>query len=262
VGLWKTVRREVAGAWRSARYDVDRHVGHHRAIKLQRAETAEIVVREIVWQRRPSPGRHHRSPDLPWAGRRPATSVQDKAVPGKAVPGKGVPGKAMPSTALLQKTGKAGQPRREPRRRAVATTGVALLVAGGAAGTYLAVAGSLAGVNANASGSDPVGTQPMAAVPNQLPTNATTPKAQRNHRRAAAAPAKPADIRPVVPPPLTTAAATAAAPTPTQSIEATPTPSETPTPSPSVSPTTTDEADAQFTDGHRWRHRGQTHNGR
>ena len=69
VGLWKTVRREVAGAWRSARYDVDRHVGHHRAIKLRQAETAEIVVRQIVWQNRPSPHRRHRPVEMPWAGR-------------------------------------------------------------------------------------------------------------------------------------------------------------------------------------------------
>lgn len=232
MGLWKTVRREVVGAWRSARYDVDRHVGHHRAVRLQRAETAEIVVREIVWQRRPSPGRHHRSPEMPWAGRRPA--------PQKAEPAK-------PVAPIKQ------------RRRAVATTGVALLVAGGAAGTYLAVAGSLVGVNHDRQ--DP----PLAApkdpkAPKESPVSShtTTSPTQRSHRAAAPAPIKPADIRPVVPP--------APAPAPSKSIEATPTPSATtsatPTPSPSVSATTTDDASAQITGRHRGRHHGQTGDGR
>jgi hypothetical protein len=258
VGLWKTVRREVAGAWRSARYDVDPHVGHHRAAKLQRAETADNVNREIVWQRRPSPGRHHhQSPDLPWAGRWPATQEQPTKQPRNRPATQEQPTKQATKQPANRPTPQA-PPTRKPRRPAVAATGVALLVAGGAAGTYLAVAGSLAGVNANANASDPIAAP--AATPNESTTQASTPKAppQRTHRRAAAAPAKPADIRPVVPPPPT------AAPTPTQSIEATPTPSptDTPTPSPSVSPTTTDEADAQFTGGHHWRHRGQTRDGR
>jgi hypothetical protein len=226
VGLWKTVRREVAGAWRSARYDVDRHVGHHRAIKLEQAETAEIVVRQIVWQHRPSPHRRDRPVEMPWAGRQPR-----------------------PVPAITPKA---------PRRRTVAATGVALLVAGGAAGTYLAVAGSLAGVKADAH--DPAG-QPLAAPVSskKSPVSASTPQARpdrHTHRRAAAAPAKPADIPPVAQP----------VPTPTRSIEATPTPSaspaSTPTPSPSVSTTTTDDASPQISDQHRWRHRDQTGDGR
>ena len=239
MGLWRTVRREVTGAWRSARYDVDRHIGHHRATKLQRAETAEMVVRQIVWQNRPSPRPHHRSTELPWAGRRPAAPLSPLPQPKK------------------------------PRRRAVATTGVALLVAGGAAGTYLAVAGSLVGMNADAQ--EPVG-PPLAApaTPTTVPAAASTPRAttspaQRSHRRAAAAPIQPADIPPVGPP---------AAPAPTKSIEATPTPASTltadptpspsasATPSPSVSSTATDQQSAQFAGRHRWRHSGQNSDGR
>jgi hypothetical protein len=155
----------------------------------------------------------------------------------------------------------------------MAAAGVALLVAGGTAGTYLAVASSLGGVNndgananqaganANQAGANQAGgqvTQPMVAT-ETTPNSEPTPP-QRTHRRAAAAPAKPADIRPVVPPPAVPA------PTPTKSVEATPTPtstpSATPTPSPSVSTATTDDASAQFANGHRWRHRGQTGDGR
>jgi hypothetical protein len=241
VGLWRTVRREVTGAWRSARYDVDRHVGHHRATKLRQAETAEMVVRQIVWQKRPSPRRPHRSTELPWAGRRPVAQLSQPPQPKK------------------------------PRRRAVATTGVALLVAGGAAGTYLAVAGSLVGMNADAQ--EPVG-PPLAApvAPATVPAAASTPRtttspAQRSHRRAAAAPIPPAGIPPVGPP---------AAPAPTKSIEATPTtpssatptadptptPSASGSPSPSVSNPATDQQSAQFTGRHRWRHSGQNGDGR
>lgn len=223
MGLWKTVRREVAGAWRSARYDVDRHVGHHRAVKLRHAETAEIVVRHIVWQDRPSPHRRHRPVEMPWAGRRVAPPVTPRA----------------------------------PRRRAVAVTGVALLVAGGTAGTYLAVAGSLVGMKADAQ--DPAGppqAAPVAARTSPMP--ASTPQQRpekRNHRKAAAA---PADIPPVAPP------VAATAPTTTQSVEATPTPTptESPTPSPSVSTSATDDESPQFTGRHRWRHPGQTADGR
>jgi hypothetical protein len=223
VGLWKTVRREVVGAWRSARYDVDRHIGHHRAVKLRHAETAEIVVRQIVWQNRPSPHRRHRPVEMPWAGRRTAALVTPKP----------------------------------PRRRAVGTTGVALLVAGGAAGTYLAVAGSLVGMNADAH--DPAG--PPLAAPEKSSVSATSPQEhfqikpdKRSHRRAAPAPVAPEQIPPV--------AVATAAPTPTTSIEATPTPTASPTPSPSVSASTTDDPTPQFTGRHRWRDPSQTGDGR
>ncbi|WP_432829479.1 hypothetical protein [Dactylosporangium sp. CA-092794] len=91
MGLWLKVHREVAGAWRSACYDISRHALQRRVVRLGMAETAEFGPRG------------HR-------GRHVA--------------------------------------RRPQRRRVAATTGVALLVAGGAAGTYLAVAGSLTALRA------------------------------------------------------------------------------------------------------------------
>src|SRR4051794_32167770 len=85
----------MAGALRSARYDVERHRRARLAIQLATAETNELA-RGFA-----------RKPSAP--GRRPA-----------------------------------------PRpRRIMAGAGVGLLVAGGAAGTYLAVAGSLSALRAD-----------------------------------------------------------------------------------------------------------------
>jgi hypothetical protein len=145
-----------------------------------------------------------------------------------------------------------------PKRRTIATTGVALLVAGGAAGTYLAVAGSLVGMNADAH--DPAG--PAQAAP-EKPVSVSNPQKtpqrvpdKRSHRRAAPVPIAPVDIPPIAQP----------TPTPTKTVEATPTPTasptDTPTPSPSVSASTTDDESPQFTGRHRWRHPGQSPDGR
>jgi hypothetical protein len=114
VGLWQTVRGELAGALRSARYDVDRHRAVRRALRLATAETSEYAPRP-----------------RPYPTTRPPY-------------------------------------RDEPRsRRVVTTTGVALLVAGGAAGTYLAVAGGLTALTADQSAQPAAGPTPQPFVATQ-----------------------------------------------------------------------------------------------
>jgi hypothetical protein len=169
VGLWHTVRREVAGAWRSARYDVDRAVGRHRATRLRHAETTELSPRDL--------------------------------------------------------------PRR--RYRIASTGGVVLLVAGGAAGTYLAVAGSLTALRTPVDvDAAPVAApvEPSSPIEIHPPAPAPAPKrvmAGRPGRRPAPAPvlANPVNS------PVVVVTSTARQP------ESTPTAS--PTPSPSVTPSST-----------------------
>ncbi|GIG50905.1 hypothetical protein ACFO1B_42905 [Dactylosporangium siamense] len=116
---------------------------------------------------------------------------------------------------------------RRPRRVA-ATSGVALLVAGGAAGTYLAVAGSLTAMRT------PPAPPAVAAAAEKAP-DVTDPAT------SAAPQAEPTRARPQVrrsaPPPVLAMPAVppAGAPT-TNRPESTPTPSASPSPSVSTSP--------------------------
>ncbi|GGM80615.1 hypothetical protein ACFFX1_48760 [Dactylosporangium sucinum] len=116
MALWHKVRRELAGAWRSARYDVTRHRRRRLMVRLAGAETAEFGPRG------------HRGLHVA----------------------------------------------KRPPRRIAAGAGVALLVAGGAAGTYLAVAGSLTALR-------PGPAQPPAAQPAApAPATATVPVPRTN----------------------------------------------------------------------------------
>jgi hypothetical protein len=180
VGLWLKVHREVAGAWRSACYDMCRHVSQRRAVRLRLAETAEFAPR------------HHRGQHV----------------------------------------------MRGPyRSRVAATTGVALLVAGGAAGTYLAVAGSLAGLRAEpyeapmAAPAAPVtsvgGPAPSAIRPPALPPHGRPQVRRSTPPQALALPAVPAPVE------VPTQQATEPESTPTPSPAETP--DETADPSPSAS---------------------------
>jgi hypothetical protein len=183
VGLWHTVRREVAGAWRSARYDVDRVVGQHRAVRLRHAETKELTPREF--------------------------------------------------------------PRR--RYRMASTGGVVLLVAGGAAGTYLAVASSLSALRAPVDPDAPpiaAPAQPSSPIEFGTPSPGPEPKrpvAGRPGRRPAPAPvlANPGTS------PIVVVTSTSRQP------ESTPTSSGSPSPSPSVTaPSTPSESPSQGGPGH------------
>lgn len=117
-------------------------------------------------------------------------------------------------------------------RRVAATSGVALLVAGGAAGTYLAVAGSLTALRTPPPVPVPVAAAaPTFTAPDVTGGAGSTPAAaQPTHarpqvRRSAAPPVL---AMPVVPPP-------AGVPT-TNTPEGTPTPSASPSPTVSASP--------------------------
>jgi hypothetical protein len=202
VGLWNSVRREVIGVVRSARYDVNRHVGMHRAKKLCHADTAEFAVREIRT--------HH-------------------------------------------------------RRRMVTAGGVGLLVAGGAAGTYLAVVGSIAALTAGVADQPPA---PVAAPAARQATSSSheasagelprrAPATRSDHRTDPApvglddqaAEQEPDSVITAWPIPESTS---------TESTSPTPSPSESQPsidlgdPSPSVSDSSTP---TRFHDHHGWRHR-------
>jgi hypothetical protein len=203
VGLWHTVRREVAGAWRSARYDVLRQIGVYRAAKLLTAETTELARADLI-------GYRHR-----------------------------------------QRSGV-----RSPQR-VVATTGVALLVAGGAAGTYLAVAGGLAALTA-----DPLAPTVAAPAPPAMsasrPASAGTAAKRAVPRRPAPQPALIQPRTATGPNPVTEVdqATVITTPSPGHEPEATPTspPSEPPvssSPSPSVTPSDTPSVRPPHHDGHR-----------
>ncbi|GAA2644784.1 hypothetical protein GCM10010399_93380 [Dactylosporangium fulvum] len=160
--LWLKVHREVAGAWRSACYDVNRR----RMRQLNRAETAEFG----PW--------HHRG-------------------------------------------------LHRPPRRVAAATGVALLVAGGAAGTYLAVAGSLSALTTQPA-------EPPLAAPASPAAAATAPLAgpapQLTQPRPQVRRSTPPQV--IALPPVQ---APSVVPT-TKKPESTPTPSESPSASDSASP--------------------------
>ncbi|WP_433049592.1 hypothetical protein [Dactylosporangium sp. CS-033363] len=180
MGVWLKVHREVAGAWRSACYDMYRHASRRRAVRLRMADTAEYAPR------------NHRGQHVM---------------------------------------------RAPNRNKAAATTGVALLVAGGAAGTYLAVAGSLAALQPEpaeppmaapaapvmSTGSAPSQIQPPAPQPTQVrpQVRRTTPQNVLAMPEIQAPPAVP--TQQTTDPEST--------PTPTPSLS----PSETASPSPSVS---------------------------
>jgi hypothetical protein len=191
VGLWRIVRGELGGTWRSARYDVHRRLAVRRALRLASAETTEL--------------------------------------PGAAVT-MAAPRRRRPATRRPY-----GEPPRP--RRMVASTGVALLVAGGAAGTYLAVAGTLTALTR-------VPPVPSAGGPAPQPVVATEAHrlpASTAGRRVPAAPARPIRgtsaepaANPVLPAPTT-----AGAPTTEGSPAATS--SETPSPSPSAPPSSSPE---------------------
>jgi hypothetical protein len=199
VGLWHTVGREVAGASRSARYDVLRQLGLYRAAKLLTAETTELARADFIAYRH-----RHRS---------------------------GV----------------------QPPHRVVAATGVALLVAGGAAGMYLAVAGGLAALTA-----DPLA--PTVAAPAPPAVTAARP-ASTGSAAKRSVPRRPAP-QPVLiqprtitgPDPVTAVGeATGTAPKPSHEPEAAPTstPLASPSPSPSVTPSNTPSVWPPHRDGHR-----------
>ena len=207
MALWHSVRREVAGALRSARYDVERHRRARRVIHLATAETNELA-------------RGFASAPRPVRAVRPSP--------------------------------------RPKSRRVMAGAGVGLLVAGGAAGTYLAVAGSLSALRADPPSVDPA--IAVAAAPSTL-----APVLPDEHLVTAAPPAAPrrAVPRHVAPDPTRPAAPPAVIVTqdPTQDPESTPTPSASPSPSPSVSEVPSPTASASRS-GLSWRTRaGQSGSG-
>ncbi|MEV4512871.1 hypothetical protein AB0K00_28350 [Dactylosporangium sp. NPDC049525] len=119
---------------------------------------------------------------------------------------------------------------RRPRRVA-ATSGVALLVAGGAAGTYLAVAGSLTALRMPPPVSVAAAAEPTFAAPGVTggagnPSAGAQPTYARPQVRRSAP--QPVLAMPAVPPP-------AGAPT-TKTPESTPTPTASPSPTVSASP--------------------------
>ncbi|MFI5914940.1 hypothetical protein [Dactylosporangium sp. NPDC051541] len=182
MGLWLKVHREVAGAWRSACYDMVRHAGRRRDVRLRMAETAEYGPR------------NHRGQHV------------------------------------MRASG---------RGKAAATTGVALLVAGGAAGTYLAVAGSLAALQPEPYEAPMAAPAAPAAHPNLAPSLIRPPAPQptqvRPQVRRTTEPA-PVLAMPPVPAPIEvpTQATTEPESTPTATPTPSATPSETASPSPSV----------------------------
>ncbi|GAA0728006.1 hypothetical protein Drose_29620 [Dactylosporangium roseum] len=166
MGLWLKVHREVAGAWRSACYDLDRHVNRRRTHRLTRAETAEFG----PW--------HHRG-------------------------------------------------LHRPPRRVAAVTGVALLVAGGAAGTYLAVVGSLSALTARPA-EPPLAAPAAPAAATTAPLTGPAPRlTQPRPQVRRSTPPQVIALPPVQAPPVV--------PT-TNEPESTPTPSESPSASDSASP--------------------------
>jgi hypothetical protein len=200
VALWHSVRRELAGALRSARYDVERHRQTRRAVHLATAETNELARGYATPTRVP---------------RRPS-------------------------------------PRPQAPRRMMAGAGVGLLVAGGAAGTYLAVAGSLSALRADPSPMEPavaapaVPTNPAPVLPDEhlvtfppaAPRHATAPR----HAAPRSTPTQPVQV--VIADGDRTAV-------PTHDPEGTPTPSASAAPSPSASdspsPTVSSSPDVQST---------------
>ncbi|MEV6931271.1 hypothetical protein AB0M46_43200 [Dactylosporangium sp. NPDC051485] len=182
MGLWLKVHREVAGAWRSACYDLSQHATRRRALRLRMAETAEYA-----------PRRHRGQHVMP-----------------------------------------------NPYRSRFATgTGVALLVAGGAAGTYLAVAGGLTALRAEshetplAGAPTPVTTEGAAPGPSAIRPTAPAPTQPRPQVRRSSPPQVIA--LPEVPAPVGVPATQTSAPESTQTPPASPTPSASASPSPSAS---------------------------
>ncbi|WP_432977346.1 hypothetical protein [Dactylosporangium sp. CA-233914] len=178
MGLWLKVHREVAGAWRSACYDMYRHANRRRAVRLRMAETAEYGPR------------NHRGQHV----------------------------------------------MRAPyRSRVAATTGVALLVAGGAAGTYLAVAGSLAALRSESY--EPPVAAPAAPAPGSTsaPSLIRPPSPRPTQVRPQVKRSTPAQVvaMPEIPAPtnVPTQQTTDPESTPTTSPSASPTPSASPSPS-------------------------------
>jgi hypothetical protein len=182
VGLWLKVHREVTGAWRSACYDMYRHVGRRRDVRLRMAETAEYGPRS------------HRGQHVM---------------------------------------------RASTRSRAAATTGVALLVAGGAAGTYLAVAGSLAALQPEPYEAPVAAPAAPAVAPNPAPSLIRPPAPQPTQvRPQVRRTTEPPQVlaMPEIPAPVEvpTQQTTEPESTPTPSATPSATPSETASPSPSV----------------------------
>ncbi|GAA3451109.1 hypothetical protein [Dactylosporangium matsuzakiense] len=186
MGLLLKVHREVAGAWRSACYDMYRHASRRRSVRLRMQETAEYGPR------------NHRGQHVM---------------------------------------------RASSRSRAAATTGVALLVAGGAAGTYLAVAGSLAALQPDPYEAPVAAPAAPATAPNPAPSLIRPPAPQPTQVRpqvrrttepapVLAAPAVPVPVPIEVPTQQSTEPEST--PTPTPSATPSETASETASPSPSV----------------------------
>jgi hypothetical protein len=135
------------------------------------------------------------------------------------------------------------EPQRRQQRRVVAPAGVALLVAGGAAGTYLAVAGSLTAITTDPPGTPVAQPVPPTATSGPVATTGTSPKRPAKVRRPDRRPAVPVPVPvpavvvtpgPTVipgggtpentkPPQPTPSASATATPTPTASAAASPT---------------------------------------
>lgn len=133
-------------------------------------------------------------------------------------------------TAEFAVRNRAGSPPRRPRRVA-ATGGVALLVAGGAAGTYLAVAGSLTALR----------TPPAVAIAAAEPTATAATREVTGNAPSLEPSAQPTAARPQprrsTPPPVLAMPVAPPAKVPTSnSPESTPTPTASPSPSVSVGP--------------------------
>jgi len=134
------------------------------------------------------------------------------------------------------------QPRQH--RRVAAPTGVALLVAGGAAGTYLAVAGSLTAITSQPPGT-PVA-QPVPPATTAMPAaNATTPKRAATVRRPDRRPAVPLPAAVVAPTPTTPSAEGAGTPEHTRPPQPTASPSASGSAAPSASASPTSYPSAQ-----------------
>ncbi|GAA2328398.1 hypothetical protein [Dactylosporangium salmoneum] len=182
MGLWLKVHREVAGAWRSACYDMSQYATRRQALRLRTAETAEYA-----------PRRHRGQHVMP----------------------------------------------NQYRSRFAAGTGVALLVAGGAAGTYLAVAGSLTALRAEpsetplAAAPTPVTAEGTATGPSAIRPTAPAPTQPRSQVRRSSPPRVIA--LPEVPAPRDVPVTQTSDPESTQTPPASPTPSTSASPSPSAS---------------------------
>ncbi len=138
------------------------------------------------------------------------------------------------------------QPQQRQQRRVVAPAGVALLVAGGAAGTYLAVAGSLTAITADPPGTPVAQPVPPASTSGPVTTTGTSPRRPSHVRRPDRRPAIPVPAV-VVTPGTATVIPGGGTPENTRPPEPTPSAAATPTPTPTSTPAASASASASPT---------------